>query len=219
MMLRLRTAVALPIFASTLFLSAGLMFLVEPMVAKMVLPRLGAPPRFGARAFCSSRPCCFLDMRTPTCRPGCCRAQCRLSCTFVYFSRWRHWCCRQPWSRARPRPINRPFCGFCCASLCYAVLLCSSSRRPRRCCELVRGHGPDGRRTPISYAVSNGGSLLALLAYPLIIEPALPLNTQSALWSVGFGALALGLCFAPRLRCRAVAPLIRDDDQGPRRNP
>jgi hypothetical protein len=38
---RLWPATKLPVFASTLFLSAGLMFLVEPMVAKMVLPRLG----------------------------------------------------------------------------------------------------------------------------------------------------------------------------------
>src|ERR1700747_838925 len=37
----LQPAMMLPVFASTLFLSAGLMFLVEPMVAKMVLPRLG----------------------------------------------------------------------------------------------------------------------------------------------------------------------------------
>jgi len=34
----------LPAFAATLFLSAGLMFLVEPMVARMVLPRLGGSP-------------------------------------------------------------------------------------------------------------------------------------------------------------------------------
>jgi hypothetical protein len=33
-----------PALAATLFLSAGLMFLVEPMVAKMVLPRLGGSP-------------------------------------------------------------------------------------------------------------------------------------------------------------------------------
>ena len=37
-------ASVLPAFAVTLFLSAGLMFLVEPMVARMVLPRLGGSP-------------------------------------------------------------------------------------------------------------------------------------------------------------------------------
>src|SRR5580704_1238782 len=34
----------LPLFAATLFISAGLMFLLEPMVAKMVLPQLGGSP-------------------------------------------------------------------------------------------------------------------------------------------------------------------------------
>src|SRR6516164_11624870 len=41
---RLHPATMLPVFASTLFVSAGLLFLVEPMVAKMVLPRLGGSP-------------------------------------------------------------------------------------------------------------------------------------------------------------------------------
>ena len=36
--------IVLLLFAATLFLSAGLMFLVEPMIAKMVLPRLGGSP-------------------------------------------------------------------------------------------------------------------------------------------------------------------------------
>ncbi|WP_461354481.1 hypothetical protein [Bradyrhizobium sp. USDA 4454] len=37
-------SIAIPMFATTLFLSAGLMFFVEPMVAKMVLPKLGGAP-------------------------------------------------------------------------------------------------------------------------------------------------------------------------------
>ncbi len=43
------------------------------------------------------------------------------------------------------------------------------------------------------YAVSNSGSLLALLAYPLIVEPELPLDLQATLWSIGFGLLVLGI--------------------------
>ncbi len=52
------------------------------------------------------------------------------------------------------------------------------------------------------YAGSNAGSLLALVAYPLLVEPALPLAAQATLWSCGFGALALGIasCAAVSLR-------------------
>src|ERR1700730_17756545 len=39
-----RTRPAAPLFALTVFASAALVFLVEPMVAKLVLPRLGGSP-------------------------------------------------------------------------------------------------------------------------------------------------------------------------------
>jgi hypothetical protein len=41
------------------------------------------------------------------------------------------------------------------------------------------------------YAASNLGSFAGLIAYPLIVEPLLPLNGQSMLWSVGYGVLLL----------------------------
>jgi hypothetical protein len=43
------------------------------------------------------------------------------------------------------------------------------------------------------YAASNAGSLLALLAYPLLVEPNFPLSEQSRCWSVGFGIVAAGI--------------------------
>lgn len=48
------------------------------------------------------------------------------------------------------------------------------------------------------YAASNAGSFLGLLAFPIVLEPALRLGEQSALWSAGY-ALAgglTGLCVA-----------------------
>src|SRR4029078_11652813 len=46
------------------------------------------------------------------------------------------------------------------------------------------------------YVGSNLGSLLALLAYPIVLEPTLGLTSQGALWSFGFFALiaALAMC-------------------------
>jgi hypothetical protein len=51
------------------------------------------------------------------------------------------------------------------------------------------------------YAVSNAGSLAALLAYPSLIEPSLELATQWRLWSIATAALCallIGLSLAPR---------------------
>ncbi len=39
------------------------------------------------------------------------------------------------------------------------------------------------------YAASNAGSLLGLLAYPLLLEPLLPLSVQSRFWSFGYAVL------------------------------
>jgi spermidine synthase len=58
-----------------------------------------------------------------------------------------------------------------------------------------------GRDPYFLYAASNLGSMLALLAYPTLIEPRLPLRdaggwSQVRLWSVGYAVLAvlIGLC-------------------------
>jgi SAM-dependent methyltransferase len=39
------------------------------------------------------------------------------------------------------------------------------------------------------YAASNAGSLLALMAYPFVIEPRIGVGTQSHFWSIGYSAL------------------------------
>lgn len=41
------------------------------------------------------------------------------------------------------------------------------------------------------FAASNAGSLLALLAYPLLVEPRLRLGEQSGAWTLGYGFFAL----------------------------
>ncbi|MDE0178653.1 MAG: hypothetical protein OXP36_08635, partial [Gammaproteobacteria bacterium] len=43
------------------------------------------------------------------------------------------------------------------------------------------------------YAASNAGSVAVLLAFPFVLEPLLATGTQSVAWSLGFAALALGV--------------------------
>ena len=49
---------------------------------------------------------------------------------------------------------------------------------------------PEGEDPYFLYAASNAGSLLALLLYPTVIEPALRLGTQADAWSLGYVVLA-----------------------------
>jgi hypothetical protein len=73
--------------------------------------------------------------------------------------------------------------------------------------EVARSRDTDGDGYWL-YALSNGGSLLALLAYPILIEPRLGLGTQRGVWAVGYALLVVLLAVAasralPALRERA----------------
>ncbi len=48
-----------------------------------------------------------------------------------------------------------------------------------------------GRSPYRLYALSNAGSLAALVSYPFVFEPLLSTNTQGGIWSVCFGAFAV----------------------------
>ena len=56
------------------------------------------------------------------------------------------------------------------------------------------------------YALSNGGSLVALLAYPFVFEPTIGLAAQRVAWTVGFGVLAVALVGASLRYVRSVSP-------------
>ncbi|HEV8112551.1 MAG TPA: fused MFS/spermidine synthase [Planctomycetota bacterium] len=56
-----------------------------------------------------------------------------------------------------------------------------------------------GRSPYRLYALSNAGSLLGLVGYPFFVEPALPLRIQMTAWSVGYGVFVL-LCGGWALR-------------------
>ena len=54
-------------------------------------------------------------------------------------------------------------------------------------------HGREGARPYRFYALSNAGSLLALLSYPLLVEPLLPTRRQASIWSLAYGGFVV-LC-------------------------
>jgi hypothetical protein len=57
------------------------------------------------------------------------------------------------------------------------------------------GH-PQARNPYVLYAASNLGSFAALVAYPVVIEPFLPLRVQSEVWTAGFAVLAVLIALA-----------------------
>jgi len=79
-----------------------------------------------------------------------------------------------------------------------------------------------GSTTPYRlYAISNAGSLLALISYPLVLEPAAGLRSQAWLWSGGyvFFLLLAGATALPMLRRREISdsdqPAVDEDGDAP----
>jgi SAM-dependent methyltransferase len=63
------------------------------------------------------------------------------------------------------------------------------------------------------YALSNLGSLLALLAYPLVVEPLFTRRAQAAVWTAGLAAFA-ALCGGAALLAARYATRGRTPDEG-----
>lgn len=61
------------------------------------------------------------------------------------------------------------------------------------------------------YAMSNVGSLLGLLCYPFLIEPALGLREQSWMWSAGYGVYFLGAAACGMMLLRSAGQSGRSD--------
>ncbi len=64
----------------------------------------------------------------------------------------------------------------------------------------------DGRSPYRLYAVSNFGSLAGLLSYPVLVEPRLRLSTQAWLWTGGYLLFAAGSVACGWMASRAAAP-------------
>ena len=63
------------------------------------------------------------------------------------------------------------------------------------------------------YGASNAGSVLALLSYPVFLEPSLRLADQSRIWTAGYAVLILliGGCALLAVRSRRLAPACSND--------
>jgi hypothetical protein len=79
------------------------------------------------------------------------------------------------------------------------------------------GH-EDGKDPYFLYAASNVGSFLALLSYPILIEPIFAVQVQSKLWSVGFALLTvlIAACGFLLLRAPANAPAAHEAPATPK---
>lgn len=181
------------VFAATLFLSALLLFAVQPMFTKMVLPKLGGAPAiwsvalvfFQASLLLGYAYAHWLTKYFPQ----------RLG-AFIHLALLGVAALTLPLGIASgfgmppSTHIELWLLALFAASigLPFTVLSASAPLLQRWFAE--SGH-PRAGNPYVLYAASNLGSFTALLAYPTVIEPFLRLREQTAAWSAGFALLAV----------------------------
>jgi spermidine synthase len=181
------------LFAFTLFVGAALLFWVQPMFAKMVLPLLGGSPAVWntcAVFFQAALLAGYGYAHLAPARFGVRRhAALHLGLMFVPLlvlplgvpASWN-------------QPYNAPPILWLLALLTVAVGLpffVVSTTAPLLQTWFAQTGRPSAKDPYFLYAASNLGGLAALLSYPLLLEPSLALSTQSLLWAALYGLLVL----------------------------
>ncbi len=202
-------------FTAAIFASAALLFMVQPMFTKMVLPRFGGAPAVWSVAIV------FF--------------QTALLAGYAYA----HWLTRYTvgrisalvhlavmtaavfalplsiaagWERPPPSGQALWLLALFAASIGLPFFALAANS-PLLQAWFARTNHPAAKDPYFLYAASNAGSLLALASYPLVVEPFVRLGDQARLWSSGFLLLIalLAGCAALLWRSRDLAPAVAAD--------
>ena len=196
-------------FTASLFFSAFLLFSVQPVVSRMLLPRLGGSPSVWNTCVCFFQAALLVGY------------------AYAHLIAWR----LQPRTQLivhglvlasglimlplslgmdAPPPDAGPI-GWLLMRLALAVgppFVAIAATAPLLQHWFSLTTHPQARDPYFLYVASNSGSMLALLSYPVLIETTLDLSGQARLWSTGFAATAAVVlaCGIAALRDAAAAP-------------
>lgn len=180
-------AAVVPLFTATLFTSAFLLFLVEPMIARMVLPALGGAPAVWNTCVVFFQAVMLAGYAYAHGATGWLgvRRQSMVQAVLVLVP-----LIVLPFAigQSAPPPTGSPV-GWLLLVLLGSVglpfFVLSTTATVIQKWFSTTGHR-DASDPYFLYIASNVGSLLALLAYPLVVEPRLTLAQQGRLWTLGY---------------------------------
>jgi hypothetical protein len=212
-----RNRLVLVVYTSAIFVSALLLFSVQPLFTKMVLPRLGGSPAVWSVAMVFFQSLLLAGY------------------AYAHFL-------MQIKNRAIPVAVHLvlllvailtlplsiasswgdpPTSGYAFWLLgLFAVSIglpffALAANNPLLQAWFVRTGHPAGPDPYFLYASSNIGSFLALLSYPVLLEPMFTLRSQNLIWTGGYGLLILLIagCGALLLRSPALAAADRETEE------
>lgn len=204
----------LTVFTAAIFLSAALLFAVQPMFAKMVLPRLGGSPAvwsvamvFFQAALLAGYAYAHALTRYLPGKPSIVfhlflMAIATFALPLAIASGW-----------GRPPATGQGIwlLGLFVVSIGLPFFALSANG-PLLQAWFARTDHPSSRDPYFLYAASNVGSFLALISYPFVVEPLTRLGDQVRGWSFGFYVLVLLIagCGVLMARSRNRLPEIAD---------
>jgi hypothetical protein len=189
----LRNRLVLAVYTSAIFVSALLLFSVQPLFAKMVLPRLGGSPAVWSVAMVFFQ---TLLLAGYAYAHVLMRIRNRVIAVAVHLVLLVTAILTLPLSIAGGFG-EPPMSGYAFWLLgLFAVSIglpffALAANNPLLQAWFVRTGHPDGPDPYFLYASSNIGSFLALLSYPVLLEPVFSLRTQNLMWTGGYGLLII----------------------------
>ncbi len=215
------------VFAAAILLSAALMFIVELMFAKMVLPRLGGSPSvwntclvFYQIALMAGYVYAHLSVKWLGARRQALVHLVLLCLPWIVLPIG----ISAGWTRpGEGNPI--PWLLMLLTACVGLPFFCISASAPLLQAWFAHCGGRSAKDPYFLYAASNFGSLAGLAAYPLLIEPRLPLAVQTHWWTIGyallmalFGLCAIAVWFAARRPAAAEEPILLTAAEEPARS-
>ncbi|MDD1611215.1 MAG: spermidine synthase, partial [Methylococcaceae bacterium] len=181
------------LFAGTLFVSASLMFVLQPLFGKILLPLLGGSPAVWNTCMVFYQSILFLGYLYAHALSTHYRQhqQILLHIAIIAISLLAL-PVALPENTIPPTDSNPTF--WLCWTLFLAIglpffILSTTAPLIQKWFSEIGHHSSDDPY--FLYAASNTGSLLALLSYPFLLEPSIGLANQQTYWSIGYVLLSV----------------------------
>lgn len=198
------------VYALTIFLSAFLLFQVQPMIAKMILPWFGGTAAVWATCLVFFQATLLLGYlyahgvvkRLKPKQQWVLHASLLLACLVLLPI--------TPSASWKPLTPDAPIfriLGLLAGTIGLPYFMLSTTGPLIQAWYVQSNPGAVPYRL---FALSNLGSMLALLSYPPLVEPNLTLHQQGLIWSVAF-ALFAGLCIFTGWRSWRGAAVVREE--------
>jgi hypothetical protein len=211
-----RNRLLLVVYTAAIFVSALLLFSVQPLFTKMVLPRLGGSPAVWSVAMVFFQSLLLagyayahylMQIRTrwiPVAAHLVLLVVALLTLPLSIAGGW-----------GEPPTSGYAFwlLGLFAVSIGLPFFALAANNPLLQAWFVRTGH-PNGPDPYFLYASSNIGSFLALLSYPVLLEPMFTLRTQNLIWTAGYGVLIVLIAACGALLLRSPAMAMADTADG-----